>query len=135
MKCLQKRIVKNSPKKVTLEEVRDLLPMLTINQLSLMTGAKKRVNWTTDEIANGFAMSFFSTRGYNYLINKLQIPEPSVRTLQEWGENVSVKPGILNDSLTVLKALRETLTDGESQVYCTWTTCISDLKFSNIGDH
>lgn len=102
--------------KVSTDEIHNILPMLTKNQLSLMTGEKLRVNWTNEEVATGFALSYFSRRGYNYLIHKLLIPQPSVRTLQEWAQNMSVKPGILKDSLVVLKGLRETLTEGESQV-------------------
>lgn len=103
-------------KNVTLEEIRKVLPMLSDNQIALMSGEKKRVNWTSDEISNGFAMSYFNRRGYNFMIHKLKIASPSMRTLQEWAESMTVAPGILKDSFLVLKSLRNSLTEGESQV-------------------
>ncbi|KAG4068974.1 hypothetical protein HA402_005635 [Bradysia odoriphaga] len=91
--------------------------MLTDNQIALMTKKKKRVNWTCDEIAKGFTLSFFNRRGYDYLIHSLQYPLPSLRTLQIWSSNMSLVPGkILTDSFIVLKALSETLSNGERQV-------------------
>lgn len=92
-------------------------PMLTNNQIALMTKKKKRVNWTCDEIAKGFTLSFFNRRGYDYLIHSLQYPLPSLRTLQIWSSNMSLVPGkMLTDSFIVLKALSETLSNGERQV-------------------
>ena len=96
--------------------IKIMLPMLTENQIKIMTSQKKRVNWTCDEISIGFALSFFSRRGYAYLIYKLQYPLPAIRTLQLWSQNMNIAPGILKDSFVVLKAMRNSLTDGESQV-------------------
>lgn len=95
-----------------------LLPMLTENQIKLMTKQKKWVKWTCDEISIGFALSFFSRRAYRYLLYQLQYPLPAIRTLQLWGQKMNIGPGTLTDSLTVLKALRNSLTEGESQVRC-----------------
>lgn len=118
IKKLQKQIgLKSSVStKQIKDEIAKALPMLTPNQLSLMTGEKKRVNWTSEEISRGFAHSYFSRSGYNYGIHKMKIPQPSVRTLQKWGEKLPIEPGMLEGCFVVLKALRETLTDGESQV-------------------
>lgn len=96
--------------------IKSMFPMLTENQIAVMTRQKKRVNWTCDEISIGFALSFFSKRGYVYLIHKLQYALPSIRTLQVWSQNISIVPGFLKDSAIVLTALRKTLTEGESQV-------------------
>lgn len=93
-----------------------LFPMLTKNQISIMTKQKKRVNWTRDEISIGFALSFFSRRGYLYLIHKLCYALPSIRTLQLWSQNLNIAPGILGGSIVVWQALRSSLTEGESQV-------------------
>ncbi|KAJ6639791.1 Transposable element P transposase [Pseudolycoriella hygida] len=98
----------------------DLLPMLTENQITLMTKQKKRVNWTCDEISIGFALSFFSRRAYMYLIYQLQYALPAIRTLQLWSQNMDIGPGILKDSFTVLKAMRNSLTEGEAQCGNFW---------------
>jgi hypothetical protein len=97
-------------------EIRKLLPMLTTNQLSLMLNEKKRVNWTPDEIATGFAHCYLGTRGYNFTIHKLKIPEPSIRTLQRWAERIHIVPGILEDCLTILKAMGTSFSEVERQV-------------------
>lgn len=97
-------------------ELSKILPMLTTNQLALMTKEKKRVNWTPGEISTGFAHSYLGKRGYNFSIHKLGIPQPSIRTLQKWGEKIKIEPGILEDCLTILKAMGDTFSEVERQV-------------------
>lgn len=97
-------------------EIAKKLPMLTANQLALMTKEKKKVNWNADEIATGFAHSYLGKSGYNFTIHNLKVPEPSIRTLQKWGEKLVIEPGILKGCFVVLEALRRTLREGESQV-------------------
>lgn len=118
MKALQNKIQPRTD--LSNEEVLNmtevLFPMLTKNQIHIMTKQKKRVNWTCDEISTGFAMSFFSRRGYSYLTHKLQYPLPSIRTLQLWSQKMTTGPGILEDSFVLMEAMRKSLTEGESQV-------------------
>lgn len=61
IKQLQKKIKTKS--ELSNEELQNLIkivfPMLTENQIKIMTSQKKRVNWTCDEISIGFALSFF----------------------------------------------------------------------------
>ncbi|KAG4065025.1 hypothetical protein HA402_004148 [Bradysia odoriphaga] len=97
-------------------EIQKMLPMLTPNQIALMTKRKNKVRWTVDEIANGFTHCYLSKRGYNFTIHNLGIPQPSVRTLHRWAENMNVSPGVLKDSLIVLDGLSKTLTEAERQV-------------------
>lgn len=97
-------------------ELNKMLPMLTTNQLALMTKEKKRVNWTPDEISTGFAHSYLGKRGYNFSIHKLGIPQPSIRTLQKWGEKINIVSGILEECLTILKAMGDTFSEVERQV-------------------
>lgn len=97
-------------------EIQKALPMLTTNQISLMTKTKKRVNWTAEEISKGFALSFMGKRGYNFTIHELGLPMPSLRTLYEWGERITLKPGVLEDCFIVLSAMKAQLTIEQSQV-------------------
>lgn len=71
------------------------------------------VNWTVDEIATGFALSYMGKRGYNFTIHKLGIPLPSIRTLQKWGERIKISPDILYDCFMILKAMGSSLTEEE----------------------
>lgn len=73
-------------------EIRKFLPMLTENQISIMTKRKKQVHWTVDEIANGFTHCYLGKRRYNFTIHSLGIPQPSVRTLHRWVEKINVSP-------------------------------------------
>lgn len=132
--ALRKQIHVQSPpseEKNIIKEIGTILPMLTSNQISLMSGIKKRVNWTSDEIATGFALSYFSRRGYEFLIHKLRIALPSVRSLHEWSENITIAPGILKDSFTVLKALRDNLKEVDSQVKSFSLICLN----VRVSDH
>ncbi|KAJ6639291.1 Transposable element P transposase [Pseudolycoriella hygida] len=118
MKALQTQI-KTKPNlshEETLKTIELLFPMLSKNQINIMTNQKKRVNWTCEEISTGFALSFFSRRGYCYLIHKLHYPLPSIRTLQLWSQKMTIGPGIIEDSFVVMAAMRSSLTEGESQV-------------------
>lgn len=44
------------------------------------------------------------------------IPLPSIRTLQKWGERITISPGILYDCFTILNAVGTNLTEEERQV-------------------
>lgn len=101
---------------ITKAEICKLFPMLTSNQISLMTKEKKQVQWTVDEIANGFTHSYFGKRGYNFTIHNLGIPKPSIRTLQRWAQKMKVAPGFLDDSFVVLDGLSKTYAEAERQV-------------------
>lgn len=103
-------------KSETVEFIKKQLPMLTENQIKLMTKQKKKVYWTTGEIATGFTLSYFNSRGYNYLIQKLEYPLPAIRTLNDWAQKLTIAPGILNDVLFMLKNYAQTLTEAERQV-------------------
>lgn len=118
MKGLQKQVKIGNPiSKDTLKaEVSKLFPMLTANQIAIMTKEKKKVVWTVEEVATGFTHSYLGKRGYNFTIHKLGIPLPSIRTLQRWGEKMKVAPGFLDDSFIILKGLSKTYTEAERQV-------------------
>lgn len=76
IKRLRKLIESQRCSHVQNDEIKKLFPMLTHNQILIMSGQRKRVNWTCEEIARGFALSFFNRRGYDYLVNKLMFPMP-----------------------------------------------------------
>lgn len=110
------------------EEVKRMLPMLTPNQFALMTKEKKRVNWTVDEIATGFALSYLGKRGYNFTIHKLGITLPSIRTLQKWGERIKISTGLLYDCFTILNAMGSNFTEEERTLHM-----LIDMVFAVIG--
>lgn len=92
------------------------MPMLTENQISLMTQNKQRVNWTNDELSKGFTSAFFSQRCHRYWINDLQVPLPAVRTLNRYAARMVIAPGLLHDVLLMLKGYAAQLSEAERQV-------------------
>lgn len=49
------------------------MPMLSENEISLMSKQKERVNWTNEEVSKRFTSGFFLVRCHGFWINDLQI--------------------------------------------------------------
>ncbi len=64
--------------------IKSHMPMLSENQILLMTHQKQRVNWTNEELSKGFTSAFFSQRCHNYWIKDIHIPLPAIRTLNRY---------------------------------------------------
>ncbi|KAG4068381.1 hypothetical protein HA402_007901, partial [Bradysia odoriphaga] len=116
------------------------MPMLTENQIALMTKRKKRVTWTTEELSKGFTSAFFSQRCHRFWIHDLAILLPSVRTLNRYAARMVIAPGILNDVLLMLKGFTAQLSEAERQaisssheVGLNVVSVVSDCGGSNVG--
>ncbi len=96
--------------------IRKHIPMLTENQIALMTKQKKVVTWTNDELSKGFTSAYFSQRGHQYWIRDLQIPLPALRTLNKYAARMVIAPGILKDVLVMLEGYAAQLSKTERQV-------------------
>ena len=75
--------------------------MFTNKQLELMTKVKKRVNWTVDEIATGFALSYLGSvvtisLATNWVYSFFH------SNVAEIGRKIRIAPGILRDCFTVI---------------------------------
>ncbi|KAG4073211.1 hypothetical protein HA402_013476 [Bradysia odoriphaga] len=120
IKELQKKVVMNERPEPKGEDIVKFIhfhmPMLTENQISLMTKQKQRVNWTNEELSKGFTSAFFSQRCHGYWINDLQIPLPAVRTLNRYAARMVIAPGMLHDVLIMLEGYVAHLPDEERQV-------------------
>lgn len=95
------------------EAVNILKKVLTENQISILLKKKKRVNWTTDEIAVAFTIRYFSKKCYIFLRSKLNFPLPALSTLRSWASKITIKPGILKDVLIFLKVAGENMSPRE----------------------
>lgn len=103
--------------KVAVEEmISQKLPMLTSNQIKLMTKHKKRVSWTADELAKGFTSVYHGHRSHNFWTKTMQIPLPAIRTLNTWASKITIAPGILKDVLVMLRSFVETMDEKDRQV-------------------
>ncbi len=107
IKALQKKIAQieqPQPKgKDLVKFIKSHMPMLSENQILLMTHQKQRVKWTNEELSKGFTSAFFSQRCHNYWIKDIHIPLPAVRTLNRYAARMVIAPGILHDVLLMLE--------------------------------
>lgn len=53
-----------------------LKKLFTENEIIKLSGMKKRVKWTSSEIAKAFTLRYLSKRAYVYFHNKLGYPLP-----------------------------------------------------------
>jgi hypothetical protein len=93
-----------------------LKKLLTENQIAILLNKKKRVNWTTEEIAVAFTVRYLSKKCYIFLRTKLNFPLPALSTLRSWASKISIKPGVLKDVLTFLKVAGENMSAKEKTV-------------------
>jgi hypothetical protein len=81
----------------------NMSPVLTSNQIDLITNKKKRVRWTKEELCTAFTIRYFGIKSYNYLRNQLNYPLPSLTTLRRYAAKLNLKEGILTDLLKMMK--------------------------------
>lgn len=53
-----------------------LRKILTSNQIKLLSGEKKQIRWTNDEIAKAITLRYLSRRGFLHVKNEMNIPQP-----------------------------------------------------------
>ncbi|XP_018405832.1 PREDICTED: uncharacterized protein LOC108782150 [Cyphomyrmex costatus] len=68
-----------------------------------------RFHWSTEDISSAMALRCKSGRAYKYIRDVMKIPLPCDSTLRNWSQNFSVKPGILQDILEIMRKKRENL--------------------------
>lgn len=109
--CEQK--LKQEPDdKLIAEKAREMLkPVFTQNQLDKLTGQKRRVNWTNQELSTGYTLRYFSAAGYDYLTKELKYPLPRPSCLREYASKMDMRQGFLYDSLAMLKIAAPNLTE------------------------
>ncbi|XP_058826819.1 uncharacterized protein LOC131686843 [Topomyia yanbarensis] len=74
----------------------------TSNPTAEITGVKKKVVWTSEEIAMAFSLRYHSQPGYEIVRKDFKIPLPCLRSLREWASCVNMRRGVLTDVLTLL---------------------------------
>lgn len=86
-----------------------LTSMFTSNQISVLLGLKKHVNWTSEEISLAFTLRYLSKRCFLFLRRKLNIPLPGISTLQRWASRFQIQQGLLETVFKYLEAAKVTL--------------------------
>lgn len=67
------------------------------------------LHWTTEDISSAMALRSKSGRAYKYFRDVMKIPLPCDTTLRNWSQNFSVKPGILQDVMEIMRRKGENL--------------------------
>lgn len=94
------------------EMVKVLSTCFTEGQIRCLLGGKKRVKWSSEDIANALTLRSLSKKAYEYL-RKRNIPLPCRSTLQKWIRQFKCRPGILGEVLCLLKARASNYKDSE----------------------
>ncbi|KAF0705882.1 THAP-type domain-containing protein, partial [Aphis craccivora] len=76
----------NKTRAIKNEATKLVSPIFSKNQLDIILKKKKRVNWSTDEIAKAFTLRYFSKRAYLYVRHELHHPLPGISSLQQWAK-------------------------------------------------
>lgn len=65
---------------------------------------KKRVVWSSEDIASAISLRCVSPKAYRYLRNVMELPLPALSTLRRWASSISVDEGILTSVLQCMQA-------------------------------
>lgn len=68
----------------------------------IMHPEKKNIKWSSEDIAGAISLCSVSSKSYRYLKSH-GFPLPALSTLRKWAANVSMKEGILEDIITLMK--------------------------------
>lgn len=66
---------------------------LSQNQLTLLSGFKKKINWTSEDLAKGFALRMKGQGVYKLMTKSIGYPLPSETTLYRHAKKLKLTPG------------------------------------------
>lgn len=86
----------------------------------LMNPTKKRVTWSSEDIANAISLRCISPKAYRYLRNVLKFPLPGLSTLHRWVSNINIYQGVLTPVLRCMHAKGRIINAREKLVVLTF---------------
>ncbi|KAF2903773.1 hypothetical protein ILUMI_02400 [Ignelater luminosus] len=89
---LKKEQEKEIKRSVEAEVKRILAQCFTESQINILLNNKKSSHWTDEDISRAFILYCYSKRAYEYLRNNLNIPLPSISSLQRWESSTNKQP-------------------------------------------
>ena len=85
----------------------ELLKVHSKTQVDFLLGKQvKNGRWSAEDIIRGLQFRFISRKAYQYVRAQKLLHLPGLSTLRRWVRNFNVEPGILHDSINVLKKAR-----------------------------
>ncbi|XP_018370160.1 PREDICTED: uncharacterized protein LOC108765812 [Trachymyrmex cornetzi] len=85
---------------------------------SLLNPSRKRVTWSSEDIASALSLRSVSPRAYRYLRNIMKTPLPALSTLRRWASNINIEPSIMNAVLDCMKVKGKSIPDFEKLKCC-----------------
>jgi len=65
----------------------------------LLNPQKKRVVWSSEDIASAISLRSVSPKAYRYLRNVIKIPLPGLSTIRRWASKIKINVGVLTPIL------------------------------------
>lgn len=65
----------------------------------LLNPQKKRVVWSSEDIASAISLRSVSPKAYRYLRNVIKIPLPGLSTIRRWASKIKINEGVLTPIL------------------------------------
>jgi hypothetical protein len=124
-------------KKELISKVKELVsPLLSSNQIDLLTNHKKQVRWTREEISSAFSLRYLSLRSYKHLRKNMNFPLPSTATLQRYASKINLREGVLNDVINMMSLAGHDMTDRERAVVLMYDEmkCKNTYEYDKISD-
>lgn len=80
--------------------------IFTNGQIKKLQNKNKRINWKIEDISSAICLHSAGPRAYRFLYKKKH-PLPAPSTLRHWASKISVRPGILENVLHLMKTFEE----------------------------
>lgn len=118
-----------------ISKARELLsPKFSNNQINLMMGLRARVNWTSDELAQGLSLRYFGVQGHNFVTKTLQYPLPKLSCLQKYVSRMDMRQGFLEEVLTMLKVKSSNMSERVCVLLYDEMSCSEILEYDRKHD-
>jgi predicted RNase H-like nuclease (RuvC/YqgF family) len=105
---------KNISEKKLMSNLKETLrSILTETQIDVLMKKKKKVRWTSEDIAIAITIKYFSSKCYAFLRNILRYPLPTLRTIARWAEKINMRQGVLTDVLRLMKIASSSFSETE----------------------
>lgn len=111
-KSLKKQVPASYERAVT-DMKKGLEKCFTDTQINALLSNKKVANYSDTDISEAMTLHSYSSKAYNYLREKKQLPLPSVTTLNRRVSKLDIEPGVLLPVIQLLKQKTKKMSDFE----------------------
>ena len=106
-----------------------MLKCFTVHQAQCLISGKPISRWQDTDVTNALALKSLGIKSYKYIRNVMNIPLPSVSTINRWISGINVEPGILNSVLRMMSQKSESFTLGQKACTLSFDEMKIDKKY------